>query len=308
VVLSAGAFAALDDAARAGLRDASHRHGFAIGTGETPLGSNGAPLIAAMTSGGGVTGFYCRDAEAAMPGPRWGTGGDAAIVSVGLAAAPPVTPVASIDLERKSAPGSRVRFLERDPSRPLAQFGQLFVGNVLRPELEAAGLWKPGKLVALAYSDRYLKAPLPVLLAFRTLATMRDALAGKGHQIPLALTTEQLREDRNASQPRYLGQNWFDEDDRAETIEALAAQLGFDCTYLDDAAPHGRKLSLTYSDGTGAMLLFDQGFGYWRTRTNDQHNFRASPATQAKALLEARASVAGHGDSYIAITAAQSGP
>lgn len=308
VVLSAGAFAALDDAARAGLRDASHRHGFAIGTGETPLGSNGAPLIAAMTSGGGVTGFYCRDAEAAMPGPRWGTGGDAAIVSVGLAAAPPVTPVASIDLERKSAPGSRVRFLERDPSRPLAQFGQLFVGNVLRPELEAAGLWKPGKLVALAYSDRYLKAPLPVLLAFRTLATMRDALAGKGHQIPLALTTEQLREDRNASQPRYLGQNWVDEDDRAETIEALGAQLGFDCTYLDDAAPHGRKLSLTYSDGTGAMLLFDQGFGYWRTRTNDQHNFRASPATQAKALLEARASVAGHGDSYIAITAAQSGP
>lgn len=38
------------------------------------------------------------------------------------------------------------------------------------------------------------------------------------------------------------------------------------------------------------------------TRTNDQHNFRASPSTQAKELLEARAFVAGHGDSYIAVT------
>lgn len=201
--------------------------------------------------------------------------------------------------------GSRVRFLERDPGRPLAQFGRLLVGNVLRPELEAAGLWRPGKLAALAYSDRYLKAPLPALLALRTFATMRDALVGQGRRIPLALTTEPLKDDRNASQPRYLGQNWQDENDRAETIEALAAQLSFGCTYVDAAPPHGRKLSLTYSDGSEAILLFDQGFGYWRARSNDQHNFRASPMIQAKALLEARAFVAGYGDSYIAITANQ---
>jgi hypothetical protein len=157
-------------------------------------------------------------------------------------------------------------------------------------------------LDTLAYSDRYLKAPLPAVLALRTLAAIRDALIGKGERIPLALTTERLRDDRNASQPRYMGQNWLHENDRAETIEALAAQLGFDCTYVDDVAPHGRKLNLKYSDGSEALLLFDQGFGYWRTRADDQHNFRASPLTQAKVLLEARTLAVGHGDSYIAIT------
>jgi DEAD/DEAH box helicase domain-containing protein len=302
VVLPENAFATLDDAARAGIRDASHRHGFTICTGESPLGSNGAPLIAVMACSDVVTGFYCRDEEAALPGPRWGTGGDAAIIEVKLDAAPAVTQVSFDDLERKSAVGSRVRFLERDPGRPLTQFGQLFVGNVIRPELEAAGLWKPGELVALTYSDRYLKAPLPTVLALRTLSAIRDALVGKGKRLPLSLTTERLKVDRNAGQPRYLGQNWLDEDVRADTIEELAAQLGFDCTYVDDVAPHGRKLSLKYSDGSEAILLFDQGFGYWRTQTNDHHNFRASPSKQAKELLEARAFVAGHGDSYIAVT------
>ena len=302
VVLSDNAFARLDDAARAGLRDASHRHGFTICTGETPLGTNGAPLIAVMASTDVVAGFYCRDVEAMLPGPAWGTGGDAAIIEVKLAVTPSVALVSFDDLERKSAAGSRVRFLERDPGRPLAQFGQLFVGNVLRPELEAAGLWKPGMLDTLAYSDRYLKAPLPAVLALRTLAAIRDALIGRGERIPLALTTERLRDYRNASQPRYMGQNWLHENDRAETIEALAAQLGFDCTYVDNVAPHGRKLNLKYSDGSEALLLFDQGFGYWRTRADDQHNFRASPLTQAKVLLEARTLAVGHGDSYIAIT------
>ena len=304
VVLSDDAFAGLDDAARAGLRDASHRHAFTIATGKRPLGRNGAPLIATISQKSEVAGFYCREAEAGMPGPRWGTGLEAAIVIVANDAVPPAAMVPSNKLERSVAVGSRVRFLKRDPGRPLAQFGQLFVANVLRPELEAAGVWKPNKLVALSYSDRYLKAPLPAVLALRTLAAIRDILAGKGKCIPVAITTERLRDDRNASQPRYLGQNWLNESDRAEAIEAMADQLSLDCTYTDNAAPHGRKLSITYSDGTEAMLLFDQGFGYWRSQGNDQHNFRASPQTQAKALLDARAFVAGSGDSYVAITAA----
>lgn len=303
IVLPEHVFAAFDDAARAGIRDASHRQGFTICTGGTQLGSNGAPLLATMVSSGVATGFYSRDLEAMLPGPRWGTGGDAPIVEAKLDAVPSVTPVSPSDLEHKSAAGSRVKFLERDPGRPLTQFGQLFVGNILRPELEAAGLWKPGKLTDLAYSDRYLKAPLPAVLALRTLAGLRDALLGKEQRIPLGLTTEPLKADPNTSQPRYLRQNWQNEDDRAETIEALAEQLAFDCTYVDYEAPHSRKLTISYSDGTGAVLLFDLGFGYWRSNSNEYHNFRGSPSRQAKELLEARAFVAGNGDSYIAITA-----
>ncbi len=304
LVVPAETFVTLDDASRAGLRNASHRHGFTVATGALSTGANGAALLAAFQSGSTTTGFYSRDAEAATPGPRWGTGSEAAIVSARLVAMPRADIVSPDALEHRSTPGSRVRFLENDAGRPLVQFGQLLVANVLRPELEAAGLWKPGASVALTYSDRYLKAPLPALLALRTLAALRDALIGKGKPAKLALITEPLKQDRNAGQPRYLGQNWQDEDDRAETIEELARLFCFDCIYADAAAPHGRKLGLTYGDGTGAALLFDQGFGYWRTRGQDQHSFRASPTAQARALVDARVFVTGQGDSYIAITRA----
>lgn len=301
MALPPAAFAALDDAARAGLRNASHRFGFTVATGLPPAGTNGATLIATL-SAEGVVGFFSRDAEASAPGPRWGAGSETAIVSARLDTSPPVAPVPASDLEVKQRQGSRVRFLNNDPSRPLAQFGQLFVANVLRTELQAAGLWKPGQLVSLSYSDRYLKAPLPALLALRTLAALRDSLQGKGTVLSLTLSTEPLRQDRDAGQPRYLGQNWPNDDDRAETIEALAKLMSFQCSYIDEAASHGRKMVLSYADGNSATLLFDQGFGYWRSRGADQHNFRASPDMQAKNLLDSRVMVAGQGDSYVAVT------
>ena len=302
IVVPLQLFAALDDAARAGLRNASHRHGFIVSTGPATTGANGAVLIAALESSGQFTGYFSRDADAAMPGPRWGSGVEAAIVSTRLPGPPSFTVVAAGDLEFQPRAGSRVRFLENDPGRPLAQFGQMFVANVLRPELEAAGLWRPGALTALSYSDRYLKAPLPALLALRTLAALRDALLGKGKALDLVLTTEPLKRDRDAGQPRYIGHNWANDDDRAETIEAVAALLSFNCNYTDEGAPHGRKMVLAYGDGSTATLLFDQGFGYWRARGHDQHNFRSLPSIQAKALLDTRTVVTGYGDSYIAIT------
>ena len=82
----------------------------------------------------------------------------------------------------------------------------------------------------------------------------------------------------------------------------MATQLNFDCRYDDRGAVHGRKLTIRYRDGTCAIIIFDQGFGYWRDQTNQRHNFLASCQQQTKWVLDSNAFVAGHGESYIAIT------
>ncbi|HXG99737.1 MAG TPA: hypothetical protein VNI79_04900 [Sphingomicrobium sp.] len=103
---------------------------------------------------------------------------------------------------------------------------------------------------------------------------------------------------------QWLNQNWPDEDDRADTIAALAAQLKFKFDYDDREASHSRRLILEYADGTRAVVLFDQGFGYWRATSEGRHNFRQYPDAQAKALLDLYCQVRGSGDSYIAVTRA----
>src|SRR3546814_1084537 len=50
---------------------------------------------------------------------------------------------------------------------PVGQFGKRF-GAKLKQHMEAAGIWHPGQLVRISYSDRYLNAPLPMLLFLRT--------------------------------------------------------------------------------------------------------------------------------------------
>lgn len=290
----------LDEAYRRGLRNASHRHGFTLWTGASPIAPNGAALIAALHATGTI-GFFTRDRAAATAGADWGKGRDHPVVSASLQHFPDMSPVPEDALERPLGAGDRVKILRGDSGRALRLFGRGFVTQLLQGELEAAGLWRPGDLVGIAYSDRYLKAPLPVLLMMQAVAALRDTLAQKGAKLPLSITTDPLRPQGGGRPAVRLNDNWADDDDRAEVIEGLATALDLSCSYDDGGAAHGRKLTLRYSDGNEVVILLDQGFGYWRAQLNDRHDFRASPAQQVRAMLNSGAFVAGKGESYIAI-------
>ncbi len=300
VVLPTSVFDGLDEAYRRGLRNASHRHGFTIWTGEAPVANNGATLIAAL-QGTSITGLYTRDIIAQQSGSEWGKGQDHPVVAALIPYMPDMESVAEDALERPLSAGDRVKIIAGDPGRALRLFGSGFVSRLLQGELEAARLWKPGELTSVSYSDRYLKAPLPVMLMMSAIAALRDALATKGAPIPLTVTTDPLRPERDRRASVRLNDNWPDDNDRADVIEGLATELRLTCSYDDRGAVHGRKLTLRYRDGSEAIILFDQGFGYWRAQSNDRHNFRAHPQQQVRDLLASGAFVAGHGESYIAI-------
>lgn len=302
LVLTPKHLAELDEATRAGLRNASHKHSFTLWSGSSRPGANGAVQIAVLTGPTSSVGFFSRDHGAATVGPGWGVGEQHPVVQVPLALPSDLIRVPDDFFERENAPGARVTIVNSDPGRAVRLFGNGLISRLLKPNLEAAGLWKPGQLVSLSYSDRYVKAPLPALLLMRVAAALRDGLAPKDKVIPLAIRTEPLTDDRYGRAPNKIWNNWADEHDREDTIRALAERFGFECNYDNNSAQHGRKLLLSYDDGSQALMLFDQGFGYWQASGGVPHNFRASPAQQAKALVESSAFVAGSGESYIAVT------
>ena len=302
VVVQKEWFDVIDDAVISGLRNMSHKMGFAICTGNAGLAPNGALLMATHQTASETAGFFTRDVGSTQIGPHWGVGAVHPVVEMPMLNCPPFDEVAADDLERKSKAGDRVRIIRADAGKPARLFGTGFVNQVLKEDLTAAGLWKPSQLASISYSDRYLKAPLPALLMLRVAAALRDALASDGATIPLTITTEPLRDDGYGGAPWKIGNNWPNETDRSQTIEAMAVRLKFECDYDDRHAAHGRKMVVQYTDGTSAILLFDQGFGYWRASSADRHDFRSSPQQQAKALLDASTFVSGVGESYIAIT------
>jgi hypothetical protein len=119
--------------------------------------------------------------------------------------------------------------------------------------------------------------------------------------VQLVIRTEPLKPRYNGY-PRLMHHDWRDERTREEVVRQLAGSLGFpDCDYSIDGAPHGRKLTLTYDDGTEAVVLFDQGFGYWKAASGNAHDFSASSAKQVSALLNSSAFVRGVGESYLAV-------
>jgi hypothetical protein len=142
---------------------------------------------------------------------------------------------------------------------------------------------------------------LPAVLLLRTLAALRDELAEKGREFSITLHTSRLDQQSDGGQSR-LHQNWRSEDDRRSTIVELARRLNFNCTFLSGDVPHGRKMTLRFDDDTGAVVFFDQGFGYWRASGPTAYDFRAKPKAQADALFNSAAFVSGEGESYVAIT------
>jgi hypothetical protein len=87
-------------------------------------------------------------------------------------------------------------------------------------------------------------------------------------------------------------------------MNEYAKLKGVDLTIQFAQVPHGRYMTITFDDGAIATIVFDQGFGAWRTTSSGNlvaHDFRVSARRQAEALSKASVSVAkaGYGPTYI---------
>jgi hypothetical protein len=298
LVLDRKSFDNLSEVERRFLRDAGVRHDFRLGLGQAANSTHGNDRIAELVSFGGAKGFFSRDKNAAQPGDRWGVGDTHAVVAGSINAPTSFTLIAADELERQVVPGDKVEVMFGFPQCPIGQFGRRF-GAKLKQQMEAAGVWHPGQLVKISYSDRFLNAPLSMLLFLRTCEALAVELKDN-ESVKVHVVVQPLKADRS---PYRIFNDWNHEGDRDDVAQFLGQKLGLDVALVvTDSAIHGRKLQLEYADGRKALVLLDQGFGYWRIVGNPpRHDFRASPAAQASDLYRSNAAVSGIGESYFAV-------
>lgn len=301
LVLAPEMFKSFEEVERRSLRDTAIRSDLKLATGLGKEAAHGSRRIAELTSGDHVTAYFSRDARAALPGDRWGIGESHAVVAGTTDTRSTIEPISLDDLERQVAPGDKVALMKGFGQCPSNQFGKRFVLK-LKEQMEAADLWRPGQLVGIDYTDRYLNSPLPMVLFLRTCEALAAELKS-GAEIPVSVTVQPLRQDRS---PYLVSHDWEYEDDRLDTAACLGDKLGLSVTLTStDHASHGRKMVLEYADGQRVLILLDQGFGYWRVAAKPpRHDFRASPAGQASDLLRSSVPVSGSGESYFAVTRA----
>jgi len=295
LVFAAKMFSNLEDVERRFLRDSSVRYDLKLATGEVEKGLFGHHRLAELRSENQMIGFFSRDAGAALPGARWGVGDTHAVVAGTIDDPISFSEVEREDLERQ---GDQVELIEGFAQCSVRDFGKRFVEK-LKPKMEAAGVWKRESLVKISYTDRYLNAPLPMLLLLRTCQTLSDELR-TDEPAKINVAVQPLKQDR---QPYLIFHDWACEDARVDVARWLGDRLDLDVElHVKENPAHGRRLELEYADGLKTVILLDQGFGYWRTTGRSlHHNFRAKSEDQARALLNSKVSVFGAGESYYAI-------
>lgn len=299
LVLAPKLFDSFEEVERRSLRDTAVRADLKLAKGLSGDGAHGSRRIAELISGHKVTAFFSRDDQASIPGDLWGVGETYAVVAGTPDGPSNAVPIAFEELERQVAAGDQVSLMKGFGQCPMSQFGKRFVSK-LKEQMEAADLWKPGQLISIEYTDRYLNAPLPLLLFLRTCETLSSELKTKD-ELRVSVTVQPLRQNRS---PHRIFDDWEYEEDREDTASCLGKKLGMSVALTKtNQASHGRKMVLEYADGQKVLILLDQGFGYWRVAGKPpRHDFRNSPAGQASDLFRSNAAVAGIGESYFAVT------
>ncbi|BCM84245.1 hypothetical protein [Methylobacterium indicum] len=291
--LSEEILSGLDAAQRLGLRDAAIRHGLCLAIGTAPRFRNGARAVAALASG---RIWASRDEAPARFGDSWGLGRDAPVVA--FPGAPPAC--APFDHDRLlPRPGARYIEPKTRLDGPSRSLGDRFAALV-RPDLEAAGLWRPKQLVSVSYSDRYVRSPLVALLVVRAVSRLAAALAGP--QRPrFRLATAPLKFHDGAA-PYRLSHDWRVETDREQVLRHLCQGAGLDLDLQVGQASHSRRLTLGYADGGTASIVLDQGFGFLRPVAQAPHfDFREPAPAQAKRLSGVDLLCSSDGTTYIVV-------
>jgi len=161
---------------------------------------------------------------------------------------------------------------------------------------------------SVMYRDRYLNAPLPVMLLLSLITAMRIQYKDSWNNTLVEIVSVEVpSDDRYTQAATQVFHNWPTTESRDDAILAAFASNGIqaDVESLPKAlASHARVLEIGMESGVKLKIWFDQGFGYWvvpkstsrtsstantRFRFNELASFQGEEISKAQVLIEGQA-------------------
>ncbi|WP_421566795.1 DEAD/DEAH box helicase [Ochrobactrum sp. EDr1-4] len=277
-----------------GKRFATRSATFPLYAGAIPAVGDDSKIGVAVNTLESTIVWASRDGRAWIPGDAWGAPVERPIVRGSLDLPRNFIPLDEATL--LPAPGSKYETITNELDRPASLFGAA-MANRIRGLVGPLGVAKGQKVTSIRYSDQYVRSPLVAKLFIDTVA---DLVKGATHTIEL-LTLPPA--PRNNMQYRVFD-DWRDGLEAEQSIRAYAQEKGLNLTVQFAQIPHGRYMEVIFEGGQTVTLVFDQGFGAWRTTARGgpvNHDFRAPLSRQAAALARLSIPLArnGHGPTYI---------
>lgn len=180
---------------------------------------------------------------------------------------------------------------------PLKGFGNRLIAYLKRSDLRLKSLMEKDEIMSISYTDRYLQSPSSLLM----LAEVLGELSTQENEI----TVITCFDDKKGASPGFaIHHDWVYEDDYGVIFKGWLKKIcgpGTSVVFNNKAEiPHRRSLELAFKSGSKAQVIFDQGLGYWRLKTERGfHNFdfRRSVTEQINRLGETKKEAKiGHSD------------
>lgn len=213
----------------------------------------------------------------ARPGPSWGLGEEAPLVSGPALAVAAMQAISSDELMKLSSGNARRVDVGDRLDGPASAFGRAFWKALASDAPLIMAAIKQHGVTSAHYTDRYLLTPLNMTLLAQVLATAPGAPQ-------ISITTARLE---RPGDPGFLVFHPFADDGRRkEVMQELwpKATVSF---LRKPEIEHARSLRLVLGDGREITMLLDQGFGGWRSQGAPRQDFQRPAAAQAKDIRSA---------------------
>ncbi len=242
---------------------------------ELPVIGGGA-MLAQVTSVDGAISWATDNPTVGCPDPSWGANQELVLVrghetSTTLVA---ITPVLASEFMTPFTTANSYRFeITEQLNGSLQGFGERFWQLIFStyPDLAIPFEQSYKRITAISYRDRYMKAPLPVGLVLEVINALKRRAEDRWGATQIMLETVPIGVAfPGAPAPRFVWSDWTDDSVRRRVIEEAFAYCGLDRVQLISAkkhdAEHARTLDISFEDGSGLVIRFDQGLSYWKAQ------------------------------------------
>jgi DEAD/DEAH box helicase domain-containing protein len=235
------------------------------------------PILAILEDHDKKTAVAAWNSVDARPGPSWGLGEDAPLVSGPAPEVQAMQAISSDELMKLSSGNARRIDIGDRLDGPASAFGRAFWKALASDAPLTWAAIKQHGVASAHYTDRYFLTPLNMTL-------LAQVLAAAPGEPKLAITTARLE---RAGEPGFLVFHPFAEEERRkEAMRELWPQAALSVRPKPDIE-HARSLRFVLGDGRKLTMLLDQGFGGWRSQGAPRHDFQAPAKAQAKAIRSA---------------------